>query len=386
MQTPVDFKSEKKIRIALRFATIDAISPWLLVIFYITGLDFVWLVNVNFLLFFSYLFLNITRAFPSVFLGHLFSFACIASVLKLILYAQASRDYDLNHVFSYCFGLIMPIVALSFSARIKYVGYGNLIRIFEDFARTYLMIAAPGVVVYSILYFVGKIEYFGLGVNLHYIYPWFLTGKIMPVFAFLALILISGKRSVLINYLVQTLAYYLPYFKGRPVKKISFIFAFFLSLYLVYTQTTLLDRFSWLFDGAFDFDDPYFLLVSGGGRFEELFGILDYFSAYSYDIIFGSPPGSFYIWAMDWSGYDASKNYSHITFFGYIFRYGAIFSILLYLFFFRLMWREIGSTEPLFLVAVGVVSSSFFGANLIIDPTSWLFIGFFLSRLKFCNR
>lgn len=383
METSFDLTNERKIRVALRFATIDAISPWLLIIFYITGLDFVWLVNVNFLLYFIYLLLNITRSYPSVFLGYLFAFASIASALKLLLYVMASRDYELGHVFSYGFGLIMPLVALSFSSRIKYVSHKSANESFEKFAKTYLAIAAPGVVIYSILYFAGRIEYFGLGVNLHYVYPWFLTGKIMPVFAFLLLILISGKRSVLVNYLVQTLAYYLPYFRGRPIKNLAFVFAFFLSLFAIYTQTTLLDRFAWLFDGSFNLDDPYFLLVSGGGRFEELFGILDYFAIHSYDVVFGSPPGSFYIWSMDWSGYDATKNYSHITFFGYVFRYGAIFSVVLYLFFFKLIWRKLGDTDPSYLVVVGVVTSSFFGANLIIDPTSWLFVGFYLSRLRF---
>jgi len=386
METSVELKNEHKIRVALRFATIDAISPWLLIVFYITGLDFVWLVNVNFLLYFSYLLLNITRSFPSAFLGYLFSFACIASALKLFLYVQAFRNYEFGHVFSYGFGLIMPLAAISFSARIKYVSHQSASRIFEKFSKTYLMIAAPGVVIYSILYFIGKIEYFGLGVNLHYVYPWFLAGKIFPVFAFLLLILISGKRSVLINYLAQTLVYYLPFLSNRPIKMALFALTLSSSFYLIYTQTTLLDRFSWLFSGEFDFNDPYFLLVSGGGRFEELFGILDYFSIHSYDIFFGSPPGSFYIWAMDWSGYDASKNYSHVTFFGYIFRYGAIFSILLYLFLFKLIWHKFGSIDPYYLVVIGVVSSSFFGANLIIDPTSWLFLGFFLTRLKFGKR
>lgn len=386
MRTLVDFKNEQKIRIALYFATIDAISPWLLIIFYIAKIDIVWLVNVNFLLYFIYILFNVTRSFPSVFLGYLFSFACIASVLKLILYTMASRDYELGHVFSYSFGLIMPLAVLSFSTRIQYISYQRANSIFERFAKTYLLIAAPGVIIYSILYFIGKIEYFGLGVNLHYIYPWFLAGKFTPVFLFLFLILISGKRSVLINYLIQTVAYYLPHFKGRFIKKIAFMAAFILSLFFIYTQTKLLDRFSWLFDGTFDFDDPYFLLISGGGRFEELFGILDYFKIHFYDIFFGSPPGSFYIWSMDWSGYDATKNYSHITFLGYAFRYGLIFSSLMYYFFFRLIWRRIGDIDPCYLVVVGVVSSSFFGANLIIDPTSWLFIGFFLSRLKSQRR
>ena len=89
---------------------------------------------------------------------------------------------------------------------------------------------------------------------------------------------------------------------------------------------------------------------------------------------------------MDWSGYDASKNYSHVTFFGYVFRYGVIFSTFLYLFLFKKIFQYFGSANPYYLVVVGIVSSSFFGANLVIDPTSWLFVGFFLTRFTLGER
>jgi hypothetical protein len=44
---------------------------------------------------------------------------------------------------------------------------------------------------------------------------------------------------------------------------------------------------------VFDINDSYSSIVSGGGRFEEVFGIIDYFGVYVWDIFFGSPPRSF---------------------------------------------------------------------------------------------
>lgn len=375
-------RSEIKLKVALNFALVDALSPWLLVIFYITGIDIVWLVNVNFALFFCFLFFNIRYKQPSFYLFSIFALALLISIFKLVLAFYMSRDIDFSHAISYCYGLVMPLVVLSFSTRILDLDSQISSNLLKTFAKRYLILSAPGVLVYSFLYFQGRIEYFGLGVNLHYIYPFFLTGKVAPVAGFLLLILMSGKRSVLLNFLFQTVLYNVGNIKANTLKSVFFLVVLCSSIFAVYTKTTLLDRFSWLFDGSFDFDDPYFLLVSGGGRFEELFGILDYFNNFTYEIFFGSPPGAFYTWSMDWSGYDATKNYAHVTIFGYIFRYGIVFAVLFYFYLFRILFLHLGSRNPLYIVFGGVVSSSFFGANLIIDPTSWLFIGFLLSKLK----
>lgn len=377
--------SYRSLKIAFAFALIDAVSPWLLILFYLTGIDLVWLVNVNFALMSLFL-IGMSRRLPrlstlSVILG----LALVASIIKFTMVPFYDNSQELHHYLSYAFGLIMPVAALCFVASFEEGNAEKIHAILSQWARRYAAIAVPGIILYSLFYFSGHIAYFGLGVNFHYIYPFFLNGKVTPVIAFAVLILISGKRAVLINYLLQTLSYFSGRIAKQMVSSIVIIGFVGVSLVAVYNFTSLLDRFSWMFEGQYDFSDPYFVLIAGGGRFEEIFGIFDYFAQKPFEIILGAPPGNFFVWEI-YTGESVRKNYSHVTFFGLIFRYGIFYSLALYVFFIVTVIRHWGSKDPIYLVIVGVVTSSLFGANLVIDPTSWLFLGLFIQlrprRLK----
>ena len=371
--------SIRKLRIALRFSLVDAISPWLVLLLYLTDIDLVWVVNVNFVLLTAYLAVNYRVGTPSKFINYIFFGAILLSLIKIISSIYFKQDLQLNHAFSYLYGLFMPMVALSFAKIVSGVDYDKIHEEICSYALKYFYIAVPTIIVYALLYFSGQVSYFGLGVNLHYIYPFFLTGKMLPVAVFLLLIVFSGKRSVLMNYLLQTMAFYGGSMKDRFFSSMLLFIALLFTIFILVTYTSLLDRFSWIFTGDFDWTDPYFLLVAAGGRFEEVFGIQNYFRAHPLDVFFGSAPGAYYIWAVDLSDYSATKNYSHVTIFGFIFRYGLVFAIPLYGFFIWRILKDLGSRNPFYIVFVGVFTSSLFGANLVIDPTSWIFIGLFLS-------
>lgn len=367
----------RSLKIALAFALIDAISPWMLVVFYLTGIDLLWLVNVNFTLMSLFL-IGMSRRLPrlstlSVILG----LALVASIIKFAMVPYYDNSQELHHYLSYAFGLVMPVAALCFVASFEQGDTQQIHALLSQWARRYAAIAVPGILLYSFLYFTGHIAYFGLGANFHYIYPFFLNGKVTPVVAFAVIILISGKRAVLINYLLQTLSYFSARIGKQMVSSVAIIGLVGVSLVAVYNFTTLLDRFSWVFEGQYDFSDPYFVLIAGGGRFEELFGIADYFAQKPFEIILGAPPGNFYV-LEGYTGESANKNYSHITFFGLMFRYGIFYALALYVFFIATVIRHWGSKDPLYLVIIGVVTSSLFGANLVIDPMSWLFLGLFI--------
>lgn len=367
-----------QLKFALTFALIDAVSPWMLIVFYLTGIDLMWLVNVNFMLMTAFL-IAISRRLPRLnTLSLIIGVALVASIIKFAMVPYYDNVQEPKHYLSYAFGLVMPLAALCFVRSFETHDAPQIHAILVQWSRRYAAIAVPGIVVYSLFYFSGQIEYFGLGVNFHYIYPFFLNGKITPVIAFAAIILISGKRAVLVNYLVQTLCYFSARIVQHKASSIAMLGLVGVSLVAIYNFTGLLDRFSWLFAGQFDFSDPYFVLVSGGGRFEELFGIFDYFERKPFEIFFGAPPGNFYIWSMHLSEFDANKNYSHITFFGFMFRYGIFFALALYAFLIGIIVRSWGSKDPLYLVVVGVITSTLFGAALVIDPTSWIFLGLFI--------
>ena len=145
-----------------------------------------------------------------------------------------------------------------------------------------------------------------------------------------------------------------------------------LSNYLI-THTELLNRLTMFLEK--DITNPDDLAILLSGRFEEFLGVYEYFNEHPSHIFLGAPPGSFYHWVMPLSDYEATKNYSHLTPLGYLFRYGLLFCVLIYGCFIHALIKFRSSRDPFYLVFVGIFTSSFFGANLIIDPLSWIFIG-----------
>lgn len=369
-----------------RIALVDALAAWLLIFFYLTGIDFIWSVNFAFIAMTGLLAFSVGVRTRISWISGFFLFFLVVALAKTVTLVYLDVGIEVQHVFSYLFGLVMPFLALSFTAKFSADDKAAVQNVLQTYARRYAIIAFSAIAVYSFFYFSGAISYFGLGVNLHYIYPFLLVSAKGPgaIWTFL-LILISGKRAVLVNYLIQTTIYYLAALRSRPFVAFTMLAALFFGLLLIINYTALLDRFSWFFRGEIDLSDAHFMYVSLGGRFEELQGIYEYFIKYPYQLLFGSPPGAFYIWELTEGGdyYAASKNYSHISIFGLIFRYGIVFASGLYGIFTWMLVKYWAPDDPLYLVFVGIVTSSLFGANLIVDPTSWLFVGLLIStRLK----
>jgi hypothetical protein len=218
-----------------------------------------------------------------------------------------------------------------------------------------------------------------LGANLFYIYP-FLAAKspVLYTAVFFLIALVTGKRTPFLTVFLQAFLFHYSLFRRNKVRTFLLSGILVAATFLIYENTNLLSRFSRIFEVEFDLSDPYFLSISGGGRFEEIFGIYEYFLKHPFDVLFGAPPGSYYIWALEWSDYTATKNYSHMTWAGYLFRYGLFFTVPLITCFFYLIFRNLGSTNPLFVAFSGIFIASFFGALLIVDPTSWILIALFL--------
>lgn len=368
------------LKFLLLFSLLDGLSAWLLILLYVTGIDIVWLVNANFaamstvLIYFAFRKPRISR------LMLLFLVAFIISVVKLSLYLGDGRGFEWFHFLTYFQGLIIPFAALCFGSQFSRQDSGEVLEIFNRYSRIFLWLALPGILTYSALYFLGHIAYFGLGANLFYVYPFLaMKGPTLYALFFLVIALITGKRASFVVILVQTLLINYTKFKRSKFWTVLFGLAFFAVGVWIYENTDLLFRFKWIFEADFDFSDPYFLSISGGGRFEEMFGIYEYFQQHPLDALFGSPPGSYYTWTLEWSGgYIATKNHSHITWIGYIFRYGLILTVPLIIYFFYCIYRNLGSSNPFFIAFAGIFSTSFFGALLITDPTSWILIALFL--------
>ena len=109
-------------------------------------------------------------------------------------------------------------------------------------------------------------------------------------------------------------------------------------------------------------------------------GVYTYFSQFPERLFFGAPPGDYYTWSIKVTNYAELKNYAHLTFVAHLFRYGAVITLLIYGGFAYLLVRYFSPRDPLFLCLAGIVSSSFFGANLLSDPTAWLLIGLLINK------
>jgi hypothetical protein len=365
-----------------RIALIDALAAWLLIIFYLTGVDMIWSVNYGFIAMTILLAFQAGIAIRISWFSAFFLFFLVVAIAKLVVFIYSDIDFEAQHMLTYMFGLLMPFLALSFTA--KFCAKDKLIvdAVLQRFVSRYAVIAFSAIAAYSFFYFSDVISYFGLGVNLHYIYPFLLSSyKGSSAIWCLFFILISGKRAVLVNYLVQTTVHYLSGLRSRPFLALGMLSLLVFGLVIVANYTGLLDRFTWFLQSEIDISDTHLMYVSFGGRYEELQGIYAYFMKNPYQLIFGAPPGAFYIWEVTEASeyYAATKNYSHISIFGLIFRYGILFGLGLYGIFAWMLVKYWAPKEPLFLVFVGIVASSLFGANLIVDPTSWLFVGLLIS-------
>jgi hypothetical protein len=368
-----------RLRILLSFSLLDGLSAWLMILLYITGIDLVWLVNLNFAVMSAVLILFSFHMSRVKHLTLLFGVTLLISLVKLALYMDDSRGFQWTHFVTYFQGLIMPIAALSFASQFSAEESNEVLKILTRYARAFLWLALPGILTYSALYFLGYISYFGLGANLFYIYPFLAAkGNFLYAAIFFAIALFTGKRASFITVLSQFFLLNYTSFRRSKIWTVLLGGALLTVTLWIYENTDLLFRFKWIFESEFDFADPYFLSISGGGRFEEVFGIYEYFIKYPFDLPLGAPPGSYYIWTLEWSDYAATKNYSHITWIGYVFRYGLFFTVPLIAYFAYLIFRNLGATNPLFIAFGGIFAASFFGGLLVVDPTSWILIGLFV--------
>jgi len=376
--------------VVLVLATLDAFSTWMLILFYTTDIDIVGLVNYNFmimsavqlvfaLLSYRQFITRIRRAGDLSIVLLLLLAATVLGVASMVVGVFEGADLGLRHAVTHFYGLGMPLVCLALASQFELSDIDRVNVHVVWFAWCYSIISFSGILVYAVLYYLGYITYFGLGTNAHYVFPWLIASKgpllILPV-GFL--ILISGKRAVLLNFIVQSMVYFSRDAFRRPLLGAALSVGTVATVYFLTQYTSLLDRFVLSIGAAFNLSDPQSLLVAFGGRGEEVVGIQQYFAAHPLDILLGAPPGASYQWVIEASSLDQAKNYAHVTPFGLVFRYGIIFTVALYGLFAYFLIKYFSPKDPYYLVFVGIVSSTAFGANMIVDPTTWLFIGLML--------
>lgn len=311
----------------------------------------------------------------------------LMSLLKSFsLVGVEDYNFTTRSAISYFYSIAMPCLVfstiLSQSEDNPDVVYRELIW----FSRWFLYISTPIIFVYFALHVTGRFTYFGFGINFHYVAP-FLFHKNMYILGMAVLILLSGKRSALVNFLVQLGLYFSAAMRRNPLSVVIVLsLAAVAAIFAGDNLAFLLRRFQFMIDsfqdadwteGVFGIADTYESIILFGGRLEEVTGVLGYFENHPYQIWFGAPPGANYLWKIEWSELFMYKSFAHLNWVAYVFRYGIIPSLFLFAFLIYLLFRSPDTKSGLWLVYVGTLSSATFGANLLGSPTAWILIALY---------
>ena len=364
------------------------VVPAILVILSYFGLPLMQLANVNQLFIFSAIVALTCGLTPGT-----MRYLALASVLLMISLINAFAlsgigdfNFEANAIFPYYYSILMPTMVFVSIYSQKSVTAKTVIQDLRWFSKWFVIIIAPIIVIYAALHFSGQITYFGFGASFHYVAPYFLHRGGM-VFLLASLILISGKRAVLINFLAQLFLFKAGEFRRSPIPILFACFSLAGVLIFIWDDLAFfLRRFTLMLevlstidlsDGILGLANSYAAIVLFGGRLEEIVGIVEYFTAHPAQIWFGSPPGANYIWRVEISELETAKSYAHLTWFGYLFRFGIIpTGALLIAFIYRLVlgWD---TKNPLWLVFFGIILSATFGGNLFYSPVAWTMIALY---------
>ena len=382
------FNKVTVLRAATFLGVLDAFSILLLVLFYRSGVDLVFLVNINFILILFMLGVGSIgiplRTFYTNKYIFFTSILLLIAVVKLFIAAILNTELIDKFIFTHFYSIFLILFSFLFVERFALSDYILVLTNFRKYAFYYLIISCVSLLIYIYLYHTGKIAYFGMGSNLHYVFPFFIKNSFFLFALLLALIIASGKRAVLINIILQYAIYALYRYKERKGTLIIITLGLVITIFYFAFETETFYRFKGIFN--VDFNDRYSTLIAFGGRYEEILSIFDFLKNHPFSLLFGASPGDSYHFVLNSSDYfgiqsndyDEQRNVAHVSLFTLVFMHGVIFSTIICLYAIYYTIKYYKPTFELYLVFVGILISSFFGANLFRDPMSWIFIAFFI--------
>ena len=249
------------------------------------------------------------------------------------------------------------------------------------------------IVIYFLLYTTGLITYFGMGLQLYVISPFFKNNILKKQSYIIFLSLLTGKRSTLIILLIQLIAIIKEKVKFQKTRLILILSFFVLSVSVVKNNTTLLDRFD-VFSEYSDSDltdldneeSKFALSAISGGRSQEVFSFFISDLNTNLNMLIGGPSTSSFIVDNILNGETYKHHYFHFSPMNYLKHFGIIFGLILILtqlkIFYKLFinYNQIDLISSLF---IGYFIAMFFGAIVVIDVLFWFSFGY---SLEFCKN
>lgn len=378
----------RRLRLILALCLLDVLAPILVVLNYL-GIPLMFMVNINQLFIFASI-VALTQSFSRKILPVLIPAVVIfaISLLKVfLLTGPGNYNFTISALGPFYFSLFMPfLIFISIMSQNEDdidVVYGDI----YWFSKWYCLIVIPLVLIYAVLHFGGVISYFGLGINFHYFAPFFFQ-RYSHVLGMAILILLTGKRAVLLNFVLQFLFFFLGQMKRVPIKTALVLVISGIGIVAASgTLSILLRRFYLMYEafgntdlsgGLLAIANSYEAIVLFGGRLEEVVGVVEYFSQYPNQIWLGSPPGANFVWFVELTDYETLKSFTHFTWLGYVFRYGLLPTGLLIGLFIYLAIKGANTQNPLWLIYIGLLTSATFGANLFYSPVAWTLIALYV--------
>lgn len=206
-----------RLRLIMFLCLLDLIAP-VLVLLQVFGLNITFLVPITQPIIFLLVLMTMQRLsskalIPVAILGLL----TVASLLKAFtLTGVEDFNFASRAVISYFYSITMPCLIFSTIMSQRETDPNVVYKELIWFSRWFLILTAPLILFYFAMHITGRFNYFGLGFNFHYFAP-FLFHKNMYILAMAVLILLTGKRSVLLNFAVQLGLYFSAALRRRPL-------------------------------------------------------------------------------------------------------------------------------------------------------------------------
>lgn len=375
------------LRWVLGFALLDLLSIVYLIVFYTAGIDVIFISK--WILFGQVLIISLgvlLKILSSGYLNRNISLVALALAVFIVGRGFLPGQFEFDAFVTFLYPFLMIGFVFYFVSFFKEHEAEKVLECFTTYARRFVFLSIPLIAIYFALYQVGFIDYFGMGVNFHYAVPFYLA-RGGSIFLLILLVLMTGKRAVLVNFIAQVSVYLAPLVRKKPVTCILALPVVFALLYVLVTSTTLFDRI--VLTLSVDFSDPASVLVAFGGRFEEAVAVYEKLSSDGgFGLLFGLSPGDYYLHSVpdaDGGAYQWAKTYAHFGPVAFALMFGAPLTAALYFYLIFKLFSRFSANNPFFVAAFGVFCSSFFGANIFVDPTSVLLLAYFLKFERYVN-
>ena len=213
----------------------------------------------------------------------------VSAVLSLVV-SIYSGNLELSFFMSHVYFYMIASIGVAAGGRF-YTYYGLKFIEADFFYKSAIGVLFIFFVFYYMLYVYGYIPYWGLSSVLPLLLPYFLINKrYFLIFLTLIIVVLSGKRSILLITLVQFFLYYLFFGNVRWVRVFMPISLLVLIVSLWFMYPNLFVRFGVFFDSDIGMSERVALMSSG--RSDEILIFWDYFSNNHKTLVFGDGLGA----------------------------------------------------------------------------------------------